>query len=64
MTFTLLFKPSTTPLEKAFFALNQFRSRWDVIDYIEMFYNSRRLHSYPGYISPNDVERQEMRMAP
>lgn len=31
---------------------------WDeVIDYIEMFYNSNRLHSYVGYVSPNDFER-------
>jgi hypothetical protein len=26
----------------------------DVIDYIEMFYNSRRKHSYLGYASPNE----------
>jgi putative transposase len=28
----------------------------DIIDYIEMFYNSTRLHSYLGYVSPNDYE--------
>lgn len=32
-------------------------ARDDVIDYIEMFYNSRRLHSYLGYVSPNDYEK-------
>jgi putative transposase len=29
----------------------------DVIDYIEMFYNSNRLHSSLGYVSPNDFEK-------
>ena len=34
------------------------REAWDdVIDYIEMFYNSKRFHSYLGYVSPNDFER-------
>ena len=32
-------------------------ARDDIIDYIEMFYNSRRKHSYLGYVSPNDYER-------
>jgi putative transposase len=33
------------------------REAWDdVIDYIEMFYNSKRLHSHVGYVSPNDFE--------
>ena len=32
-------------------------TRDDVIDYIEMFSNSQRLHSYLGYVSPNDFER-------
>jgi putative transposase len=31
-------------------------ARDDVIDYIEMFYNSRRKHSYLGYVSPNAFE--------
>lgn len=29
-------------------------ARDDVMDYIEMFYNSTRQHSYLGYISPNE----------
>jgi putative transposase len=32
-------------------------ARDDVVDYIEMFYNSTRLHSYLGYVSPNEYER-------
>lgn len=32
-------------------------ARADVIDYIEMFYNSWRKHSYLGYVSPNEYEK-------
>jgi transposase InsO family protein len=32
-------------------------ARVDVIKYIEMFYNSERLHSYLGYKNPNDFEK-------
>jgi putative transposase len=32
-------------------------ARDDVIDDIEMFYNSRRKHSYLGYVSPNAFEK-------
>lgn len=39
-------------------------ARRDIVDYIEMFYNSRRRHSYLGYISPAEFEKQmEMRKA-
>ena len=30
-------------------------ARDDIIDYIEMFYNSRRQHSDLGYVSPNNM---------
>jgi transposase InsO family protein len=29
----------------------------DIVDYIEMFYNSRRARSYLGHLSPNEYER-------
>jgi putative transposase len=29
----------------------------DIVDYIEMFYNSERLYSYAGYLCPNDYEK-------
>jgi putative transposase len=32
-------------------------ARRDIADYIEMFYNSRRLHSHLGYLSPREFER-------
>ncbi len=34
-------------------------ARMDVIDYIEMFYNSYRLHSSLGYANPNDFEKHK-----
>lgn len=55
--------------ESFFGSLKQERVQWrnyqtryeaqqDVLEYITMFYNSNRLHSYLGYMSPNDYERQ------
>lgn len=35
-----------------------------VIDYMEMFYNSHRLHSTLGYLSPNAVEAQAQGLTP
>jgi len=29
----------------------------DIVDYVEMFYNSERLHSHDRYLSPNDYEK-------
>ncbi len=31
----------------------------DIVDYLEMFYNSERLHSYNGYLSPNEYEKKQ-----
>jgi putative transposase len=36
--------------------LTRKEAKEDVIDYIEMFYNSKRLHSTLGYLSPVDFE--------
>ena len=60
-------------VESFFGSLKQERVQWrsyqtryeaqqDVLDYISMFYNSYRLHSYLGYVSPNDFENQLMEM--
>jgi putative transposase len=37
--------------------LTRQEARDDIIDYIEMFYNSWRKHAYFGYVSPNEYER-------
>lgn len=37
---------------------SRYEAQQDILDYISMFYNSRRLHSHLGYMSPNDFERQ------
>ncbi|WP_218121868.1 IS3 family transposase, partial [Desulforhopalus singaporensis] len=44
--------------------LTREEAKRDVIDYIEMFYNSRRRHSYLGYLSPNEFEKEmELKIA-
>jgi len=47
--------------ERVFFSNYRTRddARKDVTDYIEMFYNSRRRHSYLGYVSPRDFEERQ-----
>jgi len=63
-------------VESFFGSLKQERVQWksyqtryeaqqDTLSYISMFYNSHRLHSYLGYVSPSDFENQlvEMRKA-
>ena len=55
--------------ESFFGSLKQERVQWmhyqtryeaqqDILHYITMFYNSERLHSYLGYVSPNDFEEK------
>ena len=36
-------------------------ARMDIIDYIEMFYNSKRSHSYLGYMSPREFENRQFK---
>ncbi len=61
-------------VESFFGSLKQERVQWqsyqtryeaqqDVLDYITMFYNNHRLHSYLGYTSPSDYEKQSFEMA-
>ena len=56
-------------VESFFGSLKQERVHWrnyqtryeaqqDIMNYITMFYNSQRLHSYLGYKSPNQFETE------
>ena len=36
----------------------RFSAQQDILNYITMWYNSHRLHSYLDYQSPNDFEKQ------
>lgn len=40
----------------------RFEAQQDILNYIAMFYNSHRLHSYLGYKSPNDYESEMMKL--
>jgi len=45
--------------ERVFFSNYRTReeAKRDIVDYIEMFYNSKRRHSYLGYVSPKQFEK-------
>lgn len=60
-------------VESFFGSLKQERVQWknyqtrheaqqDLLNYITMFYNPYRLHSYLGYKSPNQHEAETIRM--
>ena len=40
--------------------LSRSAARQDIVDYIEMFYNSRRRHSSLGYMNPMEFEKQQL----
>jgi transposase InsO family protein len=40
----------------------RYEAQQDILHYISMFYNSLRLHTYRGYMSPNDFEQQLLHM--
>jgi len=50
---------ATLKIERVFDSVYSTRkeARGDIVDYIEMFYNSNRRHSYLGYLSPMDFEK-------
>lgn len=52
----------TLKVEKVFGVkyLNRSAARRDIVDYIEMFYNSRRRHSSLGYMNPMEFEKQQL----
>ena len=49
----------TLKVERVFDSIYQTReeAKRDIVDYIEMFYNSKRRHSYLGYLSPKEFEK-------
>ena len=48
--------------ERVFFSEYKTReaARRDITDYIEIFYNSRRRHSYLGNVSPKEFEEMQI----
>lgn len=48
--------------ERVFFSEYETRdqARRDIVDYIEMFYNSKRRHSSLGYLSPKEFEEMQL----
>ncbi len=36
----------------------RYEAQHDILNYISMFYNPKRLHSTLGYVRPNDYEKQ------
>ena len=49
----------TLKVERVFDSIYQTReeAKRDIVDYIEMFYNSKRRHSYLGYLSSKEFEK-------
>ena len=45
--------------ERVFFSnyTTREKARRDIVDYIEMFYNSNRRHSYLGYLDPKQFDK-------
>jgi len=63
---------ATRPVAESFFGslkveqvfgvkfLSRSAARQDIVDYIEMFYNSRRSHSTLGDMNPMEFEKQQL----
>src|SRR3546814_334579 len=37
------------------------QAKEDIFEYIEIFYNTKRMHSYLGYMTPNEFEKSAVR---
>jgi len=46
-------------LDRKVFA-NQEEAKCEIFDFIEVFYNRKRSHSYPGYLSPEAFETKKV----